>query len=50
MIRSSRTVMAMAAPFGRLLSIDVVVPRNVEWEGRTVDTSMRNEPVEGNRT
>jgi hypothetical protein len=40
----------MAASLGRLLSVDLGVSRNVEWEGRTLDTSIWNDPVEGNRT
>ena len=34
---------------GRLLSLNVGVPREVEWEGKTVRTAIWKEPVEGAR-
>ena len=34
---------------GRLLSLNVGCPREVEWEGRTVRTAIWKEPVEGPR-
>src|SRR5690242_15779071 len=34
---------------GRLLSVNVGLPRDVEWEGRTVFTSVFKDPVEGRR-
>ena len=35
--------------FGRLISINVGVPRDVEWEGKTVRTAIWKEPVDGPR-
>jgi ferredoxin-NADP reductase/MOSC domain-containing protein YiiM/ferredoxin len=35
---------------GRLVSVNVGMPRDVEWEGRTVHTGIWKEPVEGPRT
>ena len=32
---------------GRLLSVNVGLPREIEWEGRTVRTAIWKEPVEG---
>ena len=37
------------ASSARLLSVNVGVPRNVEWEGRTVHTGIWKEPVDGRR-
>ena len=34
---------------GRLLSVNVGLPREVEWEGKTVRTAIWKEPVEGPR-
>lgn len=34
---------------GRLLSVNVGLPRNVEWRGRTVRTAIWKDPVEGRR-
>jgi ferredoxin-NADP reductase/MOSC domain-containing protein YiiM len=35
--------------FGRLISVNVGVPRDVEWEGRTVRTAIWKQPVAGPR-
>ena len=35
---------------GRLLSLNVGMPRDVEWEGRTVHTGIWKDPVAGRRT
>jgi ferredoxin-NADP reductase/MOSC domain-containing protein YiiM/ferredoxin len=35
---------------GRLLSLNVGMPRDVEWEGRIVHTGVWKEPVDGRRT
>ena len=35
--------------FGRLLSVNVGRPRDVEWEGKTVRTAIWKEPVDGPR-
>ena len=40
----------MADPAGRLLSVNVGMPRDVEWEGRTVHTGIWKEAVSGPRT
>ena len=34
---------------GRLLSVNVGLPRDVEWQGRTVHTGIWKQPVEGRR-
>ena len=34
---------------GRLLSVNVGRPREVEWEGKTVRTAIWKEPVDGPR-
>ena len=34
----------------RLLSVNVGLPRNIEWRGRTVHTGIWKEPVEGRRS
>jgi ferredoxin-NADP reductase/MOSC domain-containing protein YiiM/ferredoxin len=39
----------MADPAGRLLSLNVGMPRDVEWEGRTVRTGIWKDSVEGRR-
>jgi ferredoxin-NADP reductase/MOSC domain-containing protein YiiM/ferredoxin len=39
----------MADPAGRLLSVNVGMPREVEWEGRTVRTGIWKDSVEGRR-
>ena len=39
----------MAARAGRLLSINVGMPSEIEWDGRTVRTAIWKEPVEGPR-
>jgi ferredoxin-NADP reductase/MOSC domain-containing protein YiiM len=39
----------MADPVGRLLSLNVGMPRDVEWEGRTVRTGIWKDSVEGRR-
>src|SRR4051794_20735622 len=39
----------MTAPAGRLVSVNVGLPRDVEWDGRTVRTAIWKEPVEGRR-
>src|SRR4051794_31564462 len=36
-------------PAGRLLSLNVGMPRDVEWEGRTVHTGIWKEPVDDRR-
>ena len=41
--------MAVTTPAGRLLSVNVGMPRDVEWEGRTVHTAIWKDPVEGPR-
>ena len=41
--------MAVTTPAGRLLSVNVGMPRDVEWEGRTVHTAIWKDPVEGRR-
>ncbi len=38
-----------AAPTGRLLSVNVGLPRDVEWDGRLVHTGIWKEPVDGRR-
>jgi ferredoxin-NADP reductase/MOSC domain-containing protein YiiM/ferredoxin len=40
---------AVAAAAGRLLSVNVGLPRDVEWEGRTVRTAIWKDPVQGRR-
>jgi ferredoxin-NADP reductase/MOSC domain-containing protein YiiM/ferredoxin len=35
---------------GRLLSVNVGLPRDVQWEGRTVHTAIWKDPVEGPQT
>ena len=37
------------ASAGRLLSLNVGMPRDVEWEGRTVHTGIWKDPVDGRR-
>ena len=37
------------ASTGRLVSVNVGLPRDVEWEGRTVHTGIWKEPVDGRR-
>ena len=37
------------APTSRLLSVNVGMPRDIEWEGRIVHTGIWKEPVEGRR-
>jgi ferredoxin-NADP reductase/MOSC domain-containing protein YiiM/ferredoxin len=37
----------MAYPAGRLVSVNVGMPRDVEWEGRTVRTAIWKDPVAG---
>ncbi len=39
----------MGAPAGRLLSVNVGMPRDVEWEGRTVRTGIWKDSVDGPR-
>jgi hypothetical protein len=36
-------------PAGRLLSVNVGLPRDVSWHGRTVHTAVWKEPVSGAR-
>jgi ferredoxin-NADP reductase/MOSC domain-containing protein YiiM/ferredoxin len=38
------------AATGRLLSVNVGMPRDVEWDGRVVHTGIWKEPVDGRRT
>jgi ferredoxin-NADP reductase/MOSC domain-containing protein YiiM/ferredoxin len=40
----------MADPAGRLLSVNVGMPRDIEWEGRTVHTGIWKGAVEGRRS
>jgi ferredoxin-NADP reductase/MOSC domain-containing protein YiiM/ferredoxin len=40
----------MAVPAGRLLSVNVGMPRDVEWEGRIVRTGIWKDSVEGRRS
>ncbi len=40
---------AMAVPAGRLLSVNVGMPRDIEWEGRTVHTGIWKDSVDGPR-
>jgi MOSC domain-containing protein YiiM len=40
---------AVAAAAGRLLSVNVGLPRDVEWDGRTVRTAIWKDPVQGRR-
>ena len=44
-----RDVAVPGAMTGRLLSVNVGGPREVEWEGKTVRTAIWKEPVEGPR-
>src|SRR5829696_4743908 len=37
------------SPAGRLLSVNVGMPRDVEWEGRTVHTGIWKAAVDGRR-
>ena len=37
------------APVGRLVSVNVGMPRDVEWEGRIVHTGIWKDPVDGRR-
>lgn len=39
----------MGNPIGRLLSVNVGLPRDVSWQGRTVHTGIWKTPVEGPR-
>ena len=41
--------MAVTNPAGRILSVNVGMPRDVEWEGRTVHTGIWKDPVAGRR-
>ena len=41
--------MAVTSPAGRILSVNVGMPRDVEWEGRTVRTGIWKDPVAGRR-
>src|SRR5271166_7176334 len=40
---------AVTSPAGRILSVNVGMPRDVEWEGRTVRTGIWKDPVAGRR-
>jgi ferredoxin-NADP reductase/MOSC domain-containing protein YiiM len=40
---------AVATSAGRLLSVNVGLPRDIEWEGRTVRTAVWKDPVDGRR-
>jgi ferredoxin-NADP reductase/MOSC domain-containing protein YiiM/ferredoxin len=40
---------AIATPHGRLLSVNVGMPHDVEWEGRVVRTGIWKHPIEGRR-
>ena len=37
----------MIGPIGTLVSVNVGLPRDVEWRGRTVRTGIWKEPVDG---
>ncbi len=39
----------MAEPAGRLLSVNVGMPRDIEWEGRTVHTGIWKTAIDGRR-
>lgn len=41
--------MAVTSPAGRILSVNVGMPRDVAWEGRTVRTGIWKDPVAGRR-
>jgi hypothetical protein len=47
---SSRQDCAHNRLMPRLVSVNVGVPKDVPWQGRTVRTAIWNEPVEGRRT
>ncbi len=34
----------------RLLSVNVGLPKDIDWRGKTVHTAIWNEPVQGRRT
>ncbi len=40
---------ATPAPAGRLLSVNVGMPQDVEWEGRIVHTGIWKDAVDGRR-
>ncbi len=40
---------AVTSPASRILSVNVGMPRDVEWEGRTVHTGIWKDPVAGRR-
>src|SRR6266511_3487745 len=42
--------MTVGRPVGTLVSVNVGLPREVAWRGRTVYTGVWKEPVEGPRT
>ena len=43
------SAVGVSPPVGRLLSVNVGGPREVEWEGKTVRTAIWKEPVDGPR-
>ena len=45
--RSTEEAMTTTTAVGRLLSVNVGLPQDVEWEGRTVHTGIWKSPVDG---
>jgi ferredoxin-NADP reductase/MOSC domain-containing protein YiiM len=43
------STVATTSPAGRLLSVNVGMPQDIEWEGRTVRTAVWKDPVDGRR-
>ncbi len=43
------STLGFSQPVGRLLALNVGLPRDVEWEGKTVRTAIWKEPVDGPR-
>ena len=43
------SALGVSRPAGRLLSLNVGRPRDVEWEGKTIRTAIWKEPVDGPR-
>ena len=43
------SALGVSRPAGRLLALNVGLPRDVEWEGKTVRTAIWKEPVDGPR-
>jgi MOSC domain-containing protein YiiM len=40
----------MTAMLARLLSVNVGLPKDTDWRGKTVHTAIWKEPVQGRRT